>query len=197
MSAVDVGKLISVVGLHFPRPRFRDDAEEAAWTASIVRCLSSFSPEVLAKATELIVRDRDPKRDGKYFPVPAELIKACRDAQGVLERASDPPLLSEGRKDQSQYAGWRVDLANDLVKTEMGREAAKSGWIGSLWDFCRRMARLPDRHEIRNVRSDAEAFDEALDACERGEVGFATKPLLDLGRKIKARREEMAREVVR
>lgn len=195
-TAIEVGKLISVVGLHFPRPRFRDEIEEAAWTASVVRCLSPFAPEVLAKATEMIVRDRDPKRDGKYFPVPAELIRACKEAQCLLSAAS-APLLSHDKRDQSPWAGWRSDLANELVRTPMGQEAAKRGWIGALWDFCRRTARLPQRHEIPDVAQDANAFDEALDVCERGEAGPMNKPLLELGRKIKARRNEMAREVAR
>lgn len=191
-----IGLFIANVAVHFPMPRFADELHEEVWIRSIEDTLRPYDATVLAKAADRIRRTRDPKKDGRGFPVPSEIIAVCDTIQRE-QHAEAAPLLSHDKRDQSPWAGWRSDLANELVRTPMGQEAAKRGWIGALWDFCRRTARLPQRHEIPDVAQDANAFDEALDVCERGEAGPMNKPLLELGRKIKARRNEMAREVAR
>ena len=190
-TARDVTKLISTIELHFPMSKFADETNEEAWTASMVRFLSPYSPDVLGRAAEHIIKTRDPKRDGKWFPVPSEIIAAC-DLMRRAIQIEQTPLLTHGQRDQNLDAGWRVDLANDLVKTPLGREAAKKGWIGALWAFCRRAARLPEARELPAVKAEAQVFDEALDACERGEAGPMSRKLAELGRSIKDRRSDLA-----
>lgn len=195
MSQVAVAKFIATVQVHFPLPRFVDEQQEDAWMASMRRFLGGYDADILSLASERVLRDRDPKKDGRYFPVPSEVIAICEAVRRDIHAASAQKLLTEGRGDQSPFAGWRSDLANVLVKTEMGRDAAARGWIGSLWDFCRRMARLPERHEVRDVVGEAQAFDLALDACERGEAGACNASLLKLGRSLRERRDELVRGV--
>jgi len=186
-----IGKFISVVDLHFPKPRFASDDLEEAWVTSLVKFLAPYDAVVLNRASEHILKTRDPKRDGKWFPVPSEIIAAC-DLMRRAIQIEQTPLLTHGQRDQNLDAGWRVDLANDLVKTPLGREAAKKGWIGALWAFCRRAARLPEARELPAVKAEAQVFDEALDACERGEAGPMSRKLAELGRSIKDRRSDLA-----
>ena len=192
MSADPIAKFISVVDVHFPKPRFISEDIEDAWIASMVKFLAPYDAAVLNRAAEHILKTRDPKKDGKWFPVPSEIIAVCDLMQRAIQLEAAPPLLSHGRKDQSEWAGWRVELADDLIKTQMGHEASKRGWIGSLWSFCRRFARLPDAREVSSVKADAAKFDEDLEMCERGEAGPNSKLLAELGRKMKARRDEKA-----
>lgn len=191
-TARDVTKMISAIELHFPMAKFVDETTEEAWTASMIKFLTPYDPHVLARAAEHILKTRDPKRDGKWFPVPSEIIAVCDLMQRAIQLESAPPLLAHGRKDQSEWAGWRAELADDLIKTPLGHEAAKRGWIGALWSFCRRFARLPEAKELGAVKADAKVFDEALDACERGEAGPHSRTLAELGRSIKARRDAKA-----
>lgn len=194
----DVGKLISMVGLHFPPPKFPDDQAEAAWSASMVRFLAPYSPEVLAKAAEHIIQTRDPTRHGqRWFPAPAEIIAVCNTMRAVVD-AGRTPLLTSGRRDPSEWAGWRRDLADELVRnSDLGREAARGGWVQALWDFCRRRGALPrTQSELVEVRGHARDFDKALDVLRRGQGGAFNAPLLSLGEAMLDKRNERARKVL-
>lgn len=197
-TAADVGKLISMVGLHFPPPRFPDEQTEAAWTASMVRFLAPYTPEVLAATAEHIIKTRDPSKQGmKWFPAPAEIIKIA----DLLRRASDTretPLLTHGERDKSQFAGWRTDLANELVGTsEIGKEAARNGWVKSLWDWCRKFGALPrSQREVSEVKGEAAQFDAHMRTLRAGEGGAFNGALLKLGESLLQRRKELEQRVL-
>lgn len=191
-----VGKFIAVVSLHFPLPKFQSEDVESAWLASMIKFLGGYSDEVLSRTAEYIIQTRDPKKDGKFFPVPAEIIRHADSLKVVIaaEKNQAPPLLSHGQKDQSPYAGWRSEEADRLIQTEMGRQAAKEGWIGSLWHWCRKKLSLPRTSaEVREIKSDAQVFNEALAKVEAGEGGVCNAALLKLGRTMQERRTEMAK----
>lgn len=186
-------KFIAVVAVHFPLPKFPDDnSTEDAWMASWLSYLAPFSDKVLNEAAHEILRTRSPKKDGRWFPAPSEVIEVCERIKRAHQLAGNVPLLSHGRKDQSEWAGWRVELANDLVKS-VPPEAKKQSWIGSLWHFARKFGRLPKGPEVAAVEQEAKQFEAALAACEAGEAGDQSRALLQLGRALKARREVMAK----
>lgn len=186
----DVGKFISMVGLHFPPPRKVDDPEYAAWLTSMTISLRHYSDSVLAAAAADIVQTRTAK-DGRFFPLPSECAKVC-DRHRWLQEAQQRPLLSTGRRDGSPWAGWRVKLAGELIVCELGRQAKAEGWILALYDFARANARLPAGGEIDTCKAVAKRFDEAYEACRRGDAGELGPALTKLGRSMIERRKEIA-----
>lgn len=213
MSGDPIAKFISVIDLHFPKPRFASEDVEDAWVTSMVKFLAPYDDVVLGRAAEHILKTRDPRKDGKWFPVPSEIIAICDTFKVVCAVEKDGvqvPLLSHGQRDSSEWASWRGERADELIQaTEVGRVAAKQGWVGALWSFIRfgglkhdrwgrrttaqpDTPRLPTADEVAALKAEAKVFDEALDRCERGEAGAHSKVLAELGRQIRARRDEKA-----
>lgn len=192
-----VSAFIATVQVHFPRGGTRDEDLEDAWMTSMVKFLAPFTKDVLAAAAEHILRTRDPRKQGqRWFPSPRECIEACELMQRTMN-VQATPLLSYGNRDPSPWAGWRVKLANDLMRTEMGRQAAREGWNGVLWNFARENQRLPtDEHELRMVKGAAARFAKVLRDCEEGRGGEFGKPLAALGRSIQAKHAAAAKDIL-
>ena len=199
MSEAGVHRFVAVVALHFPRPKFNDDeVMEGAWIASMNRVLSGYSDEVLAEAAQRILAQRNPKRDGKFFPVPSECSDVCTHV-AKLQEMQRTPLLSYGHRDSSPWAGWRMQLADELINGEMGRQAAEEGWVLILHDFVRNNGRMPTGNEIARCRQDAKVFDEAYAECVRGHWQgngqFVQAAFVKLGDSMVARRDDLAKAV--
>jgi len=208
--AKDVAKFIATIAPHFPKAlKAGDEQAEAMWTTTLVGFLAPYPPDVLERAALHILRTRSRKSDDKWFPEPSECIAVCDLMVALPANGGAMPLLSSGERDRSEFASWRKELADELINSEMGRVAAKQGWIGVLWGFVRfgglkwdrwgrrvdakpDTPRLPTADEIAALKAQAKVFDEALEACERGEAGPYSRTLAELGRKMKARRAEKA-----
>lgn len=197
----DVAKFIATVSAHFPKPiKTSGDPKtaeqaEALWTTTIVGFLAPFPPDILDKAALHILETRTRKGEDKWFPEPAELIRVCKLMQrNAAFKAT--PLLSHGAKDQGEWSAARIELANEMIQTETGREAARKGWIGALWDFARKFARLPQPNELGDVKAVAKGLDDDLDRLERGEIDCPqAKALLRLGRNVQAKRAVLAAKI--
>ena len=184
-----VGSFITSVMMHFP---FRHDSpeKEAEWTASMVRNLRGYAGDVLKKAAQRIIDTRTDRR----FPLPSECKNVCEDIHRVDKLTSlpvEPP--------PSKYAEWsesRIKLADDLIASEIGRQAARDGWVLSLHDFVRQQMRLPSASEIGRVKAGARGFDEAYEICLRGEGGLCNAALVKLGEMMVARREKLRAQVL-
>ena len=145
MSERGVAQFISIVGLHFPRPKFSDDeVMEGAWMASMTRALSGYDDDVLGEAAQKMLSTRVPKKDGKFFPVPAECSAVCDDILYWRQKVQTP-LLAPPNPDT--WSDERLSLAFDLCKGELGRRAAREGWIGSLFEYCRKNMEIPRTSE--------------------------------------------------
>jgi hypothetical protein len=191
-SAKAIKQFIAVVESFFPRPKFDgDETQEAAWMTILARVLSPFEDDELADGATRLVSTYE----GKFFPKPVECTKACEKAREVKRLAQAPLQLSTAQRDPSQFAGWRSQLADDLVKSEMGRQAKREGWHGALHDFIRSQGRLPTGEEISRCKGVAKGFDEALEIARRGEAGEMSHALAVLGTKILARRREIAEAI--
>lgn len=191
MSAQGVAKFIGIVSVHFPKPRFEDtDTDEVIWQGSLTRMLGHFDDDVLARAADTIIRTRDRKKDGAFFPVPKDCIDACERAAESI-RLEKIPLIAVD-KAPSGFSPARHKLALDCLGSPLGIEAVKDRWHGTLYDFIYRNARMPKGTEIDACKREARAFFEEIEACERGERGEVSGRLARLGRNIAARRDEYA-----
>ena len=189
----EIKKFVMTVAVHFPVPARDDEAE--VWMASMMHMLRQADSDVLAAAALHILDTRKPKVDGKWFPTPAECREACVAAKAKLDTAkrADAPLLSNGQRDRSPWAGWRIDRADELIRTTaMGRAAAAGGWTLALHDFIRANQRLPHEHELGSIRATSAETRRLIEHCDRGEAGVLSGPLARLGRTIMERGQDMA-----
>lgn len=167
MSAEGVLKFIAVVELHFPRPKFNEDETmEGAWVASMTRTLGGYADDVLNEAAQRILRDRSPKRDGRFFPAPSECSEVCVSVAKTLQ-AQKTPLLAYAKQDLPYSA--RCDLARDLMQSPLGKRARKEGWAESMFYFCVWNGKAPSGHEIDECKSKANEFANVRERCARGE----------------------------
>ena len=78
--------------------------------------------------------------------------------------AAQDRLFSKRHDAGPKYPDWtpgRISNANRLIRSPMGRQAAKEGWIGALWDFCRVEERLPQGAELSRCKRIAQEADDA------------------------------------
>lgn len=187
-----VMQFIAVVSLHFPPPiKSGDETMEEAWTASMVRNMRGYAPDVLAAAAQEIIDTRTPK-DGRFFPLPSECKAVC-DRLARVKAPAAPLLTAEHKGDD--FAEWRIKLADDLVQTELGRQAAREGWVMPLHLFCRQHARLPKDGEIATLRRQGKEFADAYRWLEQSEHPLRA-PLMALGDAFRSHREQLRKRVL-
>lgn len=185
-----ISKLLAVYGI-----KHESEAREKEWTLAMVRELRGYASEVLEGAASRIIATRTDRR----FPLPSECKQACDDVRKAMRADSMKSTLSMGSAvAHAQNMDWteeRLKLATDLMHCEMGREAAKNGWIGILHSFARKNARLPKGAEIEACKREAKAFDQAYSKCVRGGWPQA-KRLEEIGAEMLRRRHELERLVL-
>jgi hypothetical protein len=180
--SIKVGNFLSRVVIHFP-VRFDSDERESEWLRSIVEAVGYYDADVLDAAAQKIIDTRTDRR----FPLPAEIRKVC---QSIVEEKRGGLVLKQEVKQANPWSKERTELANMLVMNELGRQAARDGWISSLHNFVRLRMRVPHEHEIPDLKRKAMEFDEAYVECIRGGWPIA-KALEKLGREMLKRREEL------
>ena len=190
-----VANFIEALLAHYP---VRHDSEERedAWVKSLTGALRSYGSNILTEVAQEIIRTR------KYrnFPLLSEILDKCDDIEKRRERtrreAMLPPLVHPSAGDE--WSTERVKLAYDLIKSGVGKQAARDNpcWILALWHFCRKNQRMPVGPEIDRIKRDAFEFDEAYDGCLRGGGGPFSKVLEQLGDSMAAKREKLCAEVL-
>ena len=167
MTGGDVTKFIAMVETFFPRPKFSgNETNEAFWVATMENTLGGFGDAVLVKAANIIIETRSAQRDGTMFPKPAECIAACHKARDVLKSFAPQPLLAA--PNANEWSDERLDLAFDLDNGELGKRAAREGWISQLYNFCRKEMRLPKSSEIAVCIEQFELLEQAIAAFNAG-----------------------------
>lgn len=189
--SIAVSKFITDLALHFPPKHARPELE-TAWIRSMAEALRGYPAKVLEDAARQIIATR------KYtsFPLPAECKQACNavaEYQQFLVRSQTLPTFRSSTGDE--WTTERVKLAYDLIKSGMGKEAAKDGWILALWNFARKNQRLPQGTEISACKREAKEFDETYAKCVKGGWPEAKK-WEALGASMLAKREKLAGEVL-
>lgn len=192
MSAEGVKKFIAAVDLIYPAPQYDGDKmRQGAWLSLMVQTLGGCSDEVLAAASAHILRKRDPKKDGRFFPTLNECIKITHEVAEELQREKAPLLIG---KQEVPYER-RVALARDLMQSPLGQKANKEGWGTVMFNYCVENMRAPEGSAIDDCKRSAREFDAVRERCAKGE-GRMSKAWADYAegmvRKIRERMGEKA-----
>jgi hypothetical protein len=136
--------------LIFGMPDFSEQGEIEPITDAYLKPLGNYSSDTLRRAADDLLATRKIRK----FPLPAECMQACRDAQEEL--AIEAKRENDGKRRETipsdPWSPERVKRADAMMDSSVGREAANEGWIISLHDFCREQGRLPNGFETVKVR---------------------------------------------
>jgi hypothetical protein len=193
MSAEGVKKFIAAVDLIYPAPQYDGDKmRQGAWLSLMVQTLGGCSDEVLAASSAHILRKRDPKKDGRFFPTVQECIKITHEVAEEVQRSK--VALLEHKTPEVSYER-RIALARDLMQSPMGQKANKDGWGTVMFNFCVEQMRAPQGQEIEDCKRSAREFEAERERCAKGE-GKMSKAWADYAEKMVAKvRERMGEKV--
>lgn len=155
-----INKLIIPLREQFTLPRQCED--EARFFATYVNLLKGQPDDALSAAAASIMATRIMRT----FPLPAECLAACREASETAVKAAPKPVARQ----LDEWSAERAALADELICCDMGRTAAREGWIIGMHDFCREAGRAPDIHEAREIRRVCAALN--ADVAGLGERSF-------------------------
>lgn len=194
MSTAAISKFLTDLAVHFPPKHARPELE-TAWLRSMSETLRGTPADVLDAAARKIIATR------KYttFPLPAECRQACMQAaEEMAARRRLETLPAMRGPNPNYYSEERDQLADDLMKCELGRQACHEGWQLAMWNFCRDNMRHPHAHEIERCKRDARGFDQTYEEVRRASenVGHMRNPILDFARNMLAEREKIKAEVL-
>ena len=191
---VAVANFIEQLLVHYPVKHDSEEREDA-WVNSMIGALKGYGANILQEVSHEIIRTR------KYrnFPLLSEILDACDKVEKRREherRAQTLPAMRPSAGDE--WSTERVRLAYELCKgTQIGKEAARDGWVMSLWDFCRKHQRVPQGSaEQAACKRASQEFDEAYALAVRGAAGPLSMTLAKLGSSMLAKREKLAAEVL-
>jgi hypothetical protein len=183
---IAVQKMLDELGLHFPK-RLDDPDGEEAWVASWIRAFKSYQPWILEAATIRIIEGRSERS----HPIIADVKKVCHEI--LREDAESKPELRVA----PPGPGDVFKLANDLIRGDLGKRAAREGWALTLRDFIVKHQRLPDgRLEIGRIIGIRDKFLMNLIDCIEGRGGFFGHDLIKLGKSMARREYEIAQRVL-
>lgn len=128
-------------------PPYKDATGEVI--GILAKKLQSFPEDVLNAAVEHLALSRE----FKSWPMPVEIIAACKAQQAKLY-----PVISQPKPDpMAEWSDAHCRKADELIQCKLGVEAAEGGWLDALWEFCRKQQRLPEgQKELDAVFKDAE-----------------------------------------
>jgi hypothetical protein len=159
-----------------------------AYFAELSKMLVKYTDDELDRAGNAIVRTHR----GRAFPTPSEIVTACEDV-----RAASAPARLPANSFEEKYPDWSKQafaIADRMVAGELGKRAAKEGWILGLHEFCRKHRRMPSSFEVRMIQQDS----EFVTRCAAGAVdmGYFHGPLQKLATAMVDRREKLAEKVL-
>lgn len=172
-------------------------ADREAFLSGYVDELSEYTSHELEHAAKLLRTTRTTRT----LPTIADCLEACKQARDTLQA----PAKRRHGSDQVKWPEWapeRQRLADDLIRSEIGRKAADEGWLIGLWDFCRKEKRQPNRFEAERIAQESrktwQIVDEVIQAMiENGQdasgvIGYkrsGQKRFQDLKDKVYADKE--------
>lgn len=118
------------------------------------KSMRGYSDLELVEAMRFIL----PKSKG-FFPDPETIIEACSKARADLRTEKTPETYVA----DAEWSPKAKADADELIKSDLGRKAADEGWIGYLWDFCRKHRRHPTPHEQMKLIRSAKSFDDLIE----------------------------------
>ena len=162
MSANGVKNFIAAVDLMFPAPQFGGDkARQSGWFALMSSELSGYPDDVLSEVGKKIIREET----GQFFPKVAKIREHC-DAIMESKRALERPLLP-APKELHPFAVERFDLARDLAKSPIGKQANRDGWGTEFFQFCVEHMKAPKGNEIDACKVKARKLKAEMERCQK------------------------------
>lgn len=170
----------------------KDANEVALIIAEYARHMEGYSVSELSSAADFIARTRK----FKSWPTIGDCIEALDDRRQKIREDNAPE-----RSTAEPYPEWskrRIAEADLMLASELGRQAAREGWVLSMHDFCRNNRRLPRAHEIGKLIAAARYVDRI--AAGVGIEGIADTPpgraLRRMASETIAKRERLAMRVL-
>ncbi len=177
-------RMLARLGVIYGPPQSTDPI---AYLDELARMLAKYSEPVLEKATDMVLCTHR----GRQWPTPSECVAAC-------ERVLDGERAAGARQNGivDPYPEWSAEaqrIADRLIQSELGRCAAREGWVAPLWDYCRRARTLPDAAGIHRCKVTARESDEAYALVRNGGGhGDVNAALRRLGESMLERRNRLA-----
>lgn len=145
-----------------------------AWERDYIESLGTFDDEALDRAAKIIRDERTETR----FPLIADCNAACKRAHDEIRYGHQRGERLDNRNEnvpiEQRYPEWselRRHQAWDLMRCDLGKEAARDIWIVPLYDFCRENRRLPDRHEVERLIKKGKKTGELVGILQETESG--------------------------
>lgn len=173
-----------LIGTLEKRFEWRSEGEEAESKADMIEAFSAYSDEFLGK----VAKDIRMTRTFRGMPTVGEINKVIARMAVEPGGARRPTSATYTYPDWSPYA---IDQADKLIQCDLGKEAAREGWIVGLHDYCRKNGRLPGRYDIGAMIESAEFV--AKTAAGAFPLGVMHKALQKLGDAFLEKRERLAR----
>jgi len=166
-----------------------DSGDPAAYLAEISKMLAKYSTAELERAGDIVIRSHR----GRAFPTPSEIVTACEDARATMSPGQSRAETFEDKN--PEWSKQAYAIADRLTAGELGKRAAREGWILGLHEFCRKHRRHPSTSEVHTIQKDS----EFVTRCAAGvvDMGHFHGPLQKLAVAILGRREKLARRVLR
>ena len=189
------GNFVQDLATYFTPPRGWTEDQAQGWGKRLEREISHFQPDALKKAADQIIA----KRKDTRLPTIADCIAACAEAKRWLDiERGKSQLPFEGMQSagEGDWSAERVRLAYDLIHSELGKQAARGGWVFGLWNFCRVNQRHPKEMEIEKLKKQAAKHRKLVEDCHRGNGGKLSAALATIGESMIAKGEVMAAAVL-
>jgi hypothetical protein len=128
--------------------------EPEVFLTEVSKMIGGYSSEELERAVQIVCS----LNKSRSYPAIHVITEGCAKARTGLNSERKPPQQSYDDK-----ADEAMRMADSLICSHVGRTAANEGWIGQLWDFCRKKGRLPGDAETRILIDEAALFDQAYE----------------------------------
>lgn len=180
-------KMLQKFGLMYGPP-VKDPHGAKEFIAEYARLLSQYSETELEAAADKIVR----VRKFRTWPTIGDCIEVLENQRSDSHERNAPQSRTE-----PTYPEWTREaraVADKLVNCEMGRKAAREGWILSLHDYCRKNRKLPGPYETGALIESARFVDQ----CAAGaiDMGLCHQALARYAQEFLAKRERLAVRVL-
>lgn len=187
MSEFVTNALLKRLGLLYGPPS--TDANQAkAIIAEYARLMGQYSEGELLAAADRVVT----KRKFKSWPTIGDCIEVLEDHRAEVHEQNAPERKAEPTHPEWSDAAFAA--ADKLIDCEMGRKAAREGWILSLHDFCRRERKLPSHYQTGALIESA----RFVDHCAAGaiDMGLCHASLRKFADEFLVKRERLAKRVL-
>lgn len=152
--------------------------------------LKGYPDAVLDGAFKYVAGTHMPSKRNPW-PSPAFCKKACEKALHE-KQIREPPAPEKPRYPEWSNEAFR--FADDLVMCDIGKRAAREGWVLGLHDFCRNHRRLPHENETHEIKRNSQFIDRVSAGAEDG--GYMKHAIAKLATSMLAKREKMAKRVL-